>query len=325
MDDEDVGKQGEPQVSDPEQLDSGGWQDSLVRRLRRRGRLAVVVLLVTVSAFALGVGGTYLWMSQQRRHQPRIDAALYDMPSEFWTSNGRRAAVGIRLRNAATEPVTIEQAQLSRPGFDVLSPGLQKARTIAGNEVTEVPYSLSPDCRVPQVLGPTTLRLLAHAPGRSAQWLTITIPQPAADAAQNTFAGMHFQSCFKVGSIKLTTLRTSTSGGVLTLRVRLATEPGVGFGQPQPVRLLKVTAQQDPDVIKASFTSSGSRPGKPIDLPATGVLQLRIAGGQCAAPVYPMDLDASVGTSADTRDHVGMNYDAEAAAAVLDFTTKHCR
>lgn len=325
MDDKDVGKNEGLDLGDrPEELSIGGWSDSVIDWLGKHWRSGVVMLLVACLACGAGIASTYLWMRGQRQHQPRIEATLYETKDTYWSSGGQRVSIGIRVRNSGSETVTVVRTSLSRPGFKIVSGEPERSQVLASNSVTELAYTLSPDCDVPEVQGPTKLRLLVRAPGQKEQWIVVSIPQPASNAAGNTFAAWHFQSCFQIGAVQLTTLQASTSDGVLTLRVRLTAQPFFGTRPPQPVRLLKLAAEQDPSLIQASFTASGSGRSKPTDLPATGTLRIKVTGGQCTPLAWPMALSASVATSTGTSGQTDVAYDPPAAAQVLDFTTKQC-
>ena len=325
MDDKDVGESESLGAENgSEELSVDGWADSASDWLRRRWRIAAVMLLVACLACALGIAGSYAWMRAQQRHQPRIDATLYETLDTFWSSGGLRISIAVQIRNDGSEPVTVDRADLSRSGFKVLSGGPDGSPKLDRNQETELTYRLAPDCDIPEVLGPTKLRLLVHAPGRDKQWLTVTVPQPAHNASGGTLAAEHFQSCFQLGSLQLTTRHASSSGGVLTLRVRLTEQPFVSARVPQPVRLTELTSDQNPALIEVSFTASGSQHGKPTHLPATGTLRIKVPDRHCTASSWPAPLTATVVTSDDARGQTGVDYDPVAATQILDFTTKHC-
>ncbi len=313
--------------AESEELSLGSWRDPIARWFRSRWRIGLICLIVLCIGLGVGGFGGHIWTKRHQQRRPRISATLYQSGSY---RGGKHNKVNLRLHNAGGKHVTIDKALLHIPGFDVESGGLDHQRKISHKASTDIPYRASADCKV-RPKGAATARVRVRGPHEDKQWVTERIPlRPG--GAWNSLVELHNGGCRGPSWIKMKTLRVSSrSGSVLALRVRLTPKTQTDKKPRKRVRLYELQSNaevSDSDKLRVSFRSSKSK-GSFTRLPATGTLKIKmkkIKDCDSQLPPEPLPLTASLkATNYDSDSAMTyVNYDLRAAAAVLNFTEKHC-
>lgn len=310
---------------EPEELSvDSGWRHTVGGWFRKRWHIPrVAMVLLCCLALGLGASGSLAWIHQHRQHQPRIAARVLD-PSMSSQDDADYLA-GVAIRNTGKTAVTVDKIRLTVPGYKSSgAPEKDKARLKPGH-TTNVFHPLTPDCDVAHPNGPATIHVHTRGQGQGGHWTTQTVPQVPFDTTHGKAA--HLRHCSGIAGIELKTLHTATSGDVLKLRVRLTFDSSAEALPQQAekrkdVRVTKLALRLFHKQIRVSFTPS-SQHGKHVSLPATGTLRIRTKHCDTTS-TSPASLDAAVATSSRDLGTTSVNYDPQAAARILKFTTKHC-
>lgn len=311
----DADQDGSPE---PETLYVGDSEGTVLDWLRGRWPRGLA-LLAACLAFIFGVASMYVWTRWQRLDEPRIDAALY--LRQVSNVEAGQIPIAVRIRNGGRVPLTIEETQLQIPGFTVMSSGSPTTAPLSASNSMDLSYTLLASCDTSNVRADATIRIRVQDRRSHQEWITVGMPLPVTAAPGRTLSTLHQQVCDQVGAIRLQTLHASTSDNVLSLQARLTAIPLTDDDPPAHVRLVNLGPEQDDSMLHVTFTGPGQQDS--VDLPATGLIRIRVNQHQCFPLTWPAALTASLATSNESGD-AEVLYDAEAAAQVLTFTTKRC-
>lgn len=298
------------------------WRGAVAGWFPRRWQSWVAALLILCLGLGAGTVGTYAWIRHQRQQRPRIEATLFETQTSG--AGGRDVPIEVRVRNAGHKTVTVDKVRLSVPGFKIKSGGFDETKKLSPHETTDISYQLTPDCDT-DAKGPARVRARTHGHGQQKRWTTEAVPRHAPDAVGD-LGTAHLADCSKIAGIQMKMRHASTSGDVLTMRVRLgATAPPSRHGHQKTaknVRLSRLASEDSPGMIRVSFHAPGRHGSKSTKLPADATVRVRVSDCDWALN-RPARMRASVQALGDAGD-IAVEYDAKTAARILSFTTDRC-